>query len=99
MTTRRRLTRRQFDRWFLLRYDTLTLEGFTPEESNFLSNFKISTAVMRRLRRQRKREVQRYMDEGYSFYDALDLVRDAARRNDEEILEWSDFITEAYFRA
>ena len=94
---RRRLTRRQRDRWFFMRYDTLRLEGFTPEESNYLAGFKISTNAMRRIRYRRKRELQREIDRGLAFWDAVEVVRQRWRDEDKEILIFADFVEEAYF--
>lgn len=98
MPPRRRLSKRQFERWYFQRFDTLVNEGFTPDEAGYLSSMRISTPVMRRLRRIRKRRLQRIVDRGYSHSDALRIMRQELDKTEEEIVTFQDFVNVAYFR-
>lgn len=89
--TRRRLTRRQRDYWFLTRYDALLLEGFAPEEAAVISLTRISTPPVKRLRRQRKRVLAFYLNRGLEPREAIEATRAQFRNTPQEILTWEDF--------
>ena len=77
--------------WFYKRYDILCLEGFTPEEAAIIANVRISTPMIRRVRRVRKRQIAGYLNQGYSLKEAVDAVRERYRDSRQEILDWPSF--------
>ena len=86
-----RLSRRQKNRWFFIRFDVLVLEGFTPEESNIMSYTRISSPGVRRLRRRRKRMVTNEVNKGHTYREAVDIVRAQIRDTEEEVFDWDAF--------
>jgi len=92
----RRKKRRFLSYWYIRRYDTLLLEGFTPEEAVVISNVRISTPQMRRLRRRRKKMLQRYVDRGLPLRQAIESVRTDVRGSDVEIIDWDKLRTVLY---
>jgi len=87
----RRLSRRQVNRWFFLRFDVLMLEGFNPEEANIIANAKISTAPVRKFRRRRKRLLQSYIDEGFTHKEAREKLASDIRNQPEEVVDWDSY--------
>lgn len=88
---RRRLTRRQKDYWYFLRYDSLLNEGFAPEEAGVISLTKISSQAVKRLRRQRKRVLASFLSRGLEGRAAIEATRSYFRETDQNILTWEDF--------
>ena len=87
----RRLSRRQRNRWFFIRFDVLVMEGFIPEEANLMANTRISTPGVRRLRRRRKRMVQDEINKGFTHREAIENVRKAVADTDLEVVDWDAF--------
>lgn len=87
----RRLSRRQKNRWFFIRFDVLVMEGFSPEESNLMSYTRISSPGVRRLRYNRKRMVAREISNGLTHREAVESVRKHVANTDIEVVDWDAF--------
>lgn len=94
-----RFSRRQRNRWFFFRYDQLLLEGFSTEEAALIANTKISSPAIRRVRRERKRKLQRIIDrnmeEGMDDFEAVSEAKEELRERLEslgdDITDWDTF--------
>lgn len=88
---RRRLTRRQKDYWYFVRYDALLLEGFAPEEAGVIALTRISSKPVKRLRRQRKRVLASFLSQGLEAREAIEATRSYFRETGQNILTWDHF--------
>ena len=88
MKGRKRLSKKQWNRWYFQRYDTLLLEGFSPHEASWVSSLRISQPPVTGIRRRRKKMIQEFMNQGLSRQDAIKRVRDRIKGSEEEILDW-----------
>ena len=88
---KRKLSKKQKEYFFDIRYKTLLEDGFTPEECDVLANVRMSRGGFFKIRRERKRMYQKYLDEGLSPGQAKDRIEKEKRKEEELIVDWDVF--------
>lgn len=83
--------------WANKRTKRLRSEGFAEREITFLAARRISTPQLVSLRRRRKSKVNKYMDRGLSFMEAIEAAYIEEDRYNRVIESWEDFRRLAYW--